>query len=333
MTENTKMRDLPPGYVEEDEINLLDYWRVIWKRRKMIGQVVVAVVSLTVVISLFMTNIYQSKAVITPVAAKEGARGGGALSALAQQFGGLPGITFPGASSASEIVALLESNILREKVIGRYNLMPVLFHEEWDPEKKDWKRGGISLNPLYYVSKLAKLLQPQAPKGVRKAEEGVPDIWDGIRELDDIVNVKNNIKENSITITADFYDPEMAAKLVEYFLLTLTDHMSEEARRVAMTNRKYLEEQLVKTADPLIKQNIYNLIAQQLETSMMAEVKENFAFKIIDPPKAPDKKIKPKRALMVILSFVMALFVGIFVAFFMEYLEKVKSKERESVIS
>jgi len=321
MAENNDMQDLPPGHMEEDEINLLDYWRVIWKRRKMIGRVVAAVVVLTVVISLLMTNIYQSKAVITPVAAKEGARGG-TLATLAQQFGGLPGVTFPSVSSASEIVALLESNILREKVIERYNLMPVLFHEAWDPEKKDWKRGGINLNPLYYVSKLAKLLQPQAPKGVRKAEEGVPDIWDGIRELDDIVSVKNNIKENSITITADFYDPEMAAKLVEYYLLTLTDHMSEEARRVAMTNRKYLEEQLAKTADPLIKQNIYNLIAQQLETSMMAEVKENFAFKVIDPPKAPDRKTKPKRAQMVILSFVVALFIGIFAAFFLEYLEK-----------
>jgi uncharacterized protein involved in exopolysaccharide biosynthesis len=320
MTENAKIQDLTPK-IEEDEINLLDYWRVIWKRRKLIGRVIAAVVFLTVVISLLMTNIYQSKSVITPVATKEGARGG-ALSALAQQFGGLPGVAIPGGSSASEIVALLESNILREMVITRYNLMPVLFHEAWDTEKKDWKRGGINLNPLYYVGKLAKLVQPQAPKGVQKTEEGVPDIWDGIRELDDIVSVKNNIKENSITITADFYDPEMAAKLVEYFLLTLTDHMSAEARRVAMINRKYLEEQLATTADPLIKQNIYNLIAQQIETSMTAEVKENFAFKILDPPKAPDKKTKPKRAQMVILSFVVALFIGIFVAFFLEYLEK-----------
>ncbi|MDO9558158.1 MAG: Wzz/FepE/Etk N-terminal domain-containing protein [Syntrophales bacterium] len=321
MPENAKIQDLTPRY-EEDEINLLDYWRVIWKRRKLIGWVIVAAVFLTVVISLMMTNIYQSKAVITPVATKDGARGG-TLSALAQQFGGLPGIALPGGSSASEIVALLESNILREMVITRYNLMPVLFHEAWDTEKKNWKKGsGINLNPLYYVGKLAKLLQPQAPKGVRKAEEGVPEIWDGIRKLDDIVSVKNNIKDNSITITADFYDPEMAAKLVEYFLLTLTNHMSEEARRVAMTNRKYLEEQLATTADPLIKQNIYNLIAQQLETSMMAEVKENFAFKVIDPPKAPDRKTKPKRAQMVMLSFVVALFLGIFAAFFLEYLEK-----------
>jgi uncharacterized protein involved in exopolysaccharide biosynthesis len=57
---------------------------------------------------------------------------------------------------------------------------------------------------------------------------------------------------------------------------------------------------------------------------MMAEVKENFAFKVLDPPIVPDQKIKPKRTQMVILALVASLFLGIFVAFFKEYLAKRK---------
>jgi uncharacterized protein involved in exopolysaccharide biosynthesis len=323
MTENTKMQELPPGYMEEDEINLLDYWRVIWKRRKMIIRLAVVIPVLTAIISLFMTNIYQAKTIIAPISPKEGATGG-LTSMLAQQFGGLPGMILPGAASASEIVNLLNSNVLREKIITRYNLLPVLFPDDWDAEKNRWKKEdgwGISLNPRVWISALARMVSPPPP-GLAKKTPGVPDVWDGLRELDDLVSVKNNIKDNSITITAEFRDPEMAAKLADYFLTSLTDHMSAEARRVADVNRKYLESQLDATADPFIKQKIYNLIAQQIETSMMAEVKENFAFKVLDPPKPPDKKIKPKRAVIVILSFVMALFIGVFVAFFLEYLEK-----------
>nr|HPH55521.1 GNVR domain-containing protein [Smithella sp.] len=93
---------------------------------------------------------------------------------------------------------------------------------------------------------------------------------------------------------------------------------------VAAINKKYLEEQLVLNTDPLIDQKIYTMIAQQLETSMMAEVKENFSFKVIDPPFVPDRKIKPKRAQMVMLSFVVALFLAVFIVFFLEYLEKMK---------
>ena len=300
---------------EEDEINLLDYWRVLRKRQKLIIRVVIAAVLAVVVISLLMTNIYQAKAVITPITSKESSTGTSALSALALQFGALPGITLPGGSSASEIVNLLKSNILREKLIQRYQLLPVLFYTQWDADKGDWKRG-LSLNPLVFLGKLSK---------------DVPDVWDGLRKLDEIISIKQNIKENIITITVDYYDPEMAAKINEYFLTTLTDHMSGEARRVATINRQYLEEQLGKTADPLIKQKIYNLIAQQLETSMMAEVKENFAFKVIDPPKVPDKKIAPKRIQMVLLAFFASLFIGVFLAFFMEYREKMKSKEKECI--
>jgi len=311
---------------EEYEITLLDYWRVLRKRRKLIIQVVIAAVLATVVISLLMTNIYQAKAVITPITSKDGRTGDATLSAMAFQLFELPGIRLPGGSSATEIVNLLKSNILREKVIERYQLLPVLFYKKWDTEKKDWKQG-----PLVYMKRIVHAITSATQRGISEKDPDVPDVWDGLRKLDDIVEINHNKKEDTITITVDYRDPEMAAKMVEYFLTALTDHMSSETRRVATINKQYLEDQLGKTADPLIRQKIYNLIAQQLETSMMAEVKENFAFKVIDPPKVPDKKIKPKRILMALLSFVAFIFIGVFLAFFMEYLEKKKSKERENV--
>ncbi|MBM2839369.1 MAG: putative rane protein [Deltaproteobacteria bacterium] len=63
---------------------------------------------------------------------------------------------------------------------------------------------------------------------------------------------------------------------------------------------------------------------------MMSEVKENFAFKVIDPPKVPDKKIKPKRSQMVMLSLVTSLFAGIFIAFFLEYIAKLRNQGEEA---
>lgn len=317
----------------DDEINLLDYWRVVWKRKVLIILIAFITVTATAFYTLSIKDIYQSTAVITPISSKDG--GGGGLSALAQSFGGLPGISLPSSSSASEIVNLLNSNILREKVIERYNLLPVLFYEKWDDEKKDWKKGeksGFTLNPLVLIQKVVAAVKPktQNPKP-KTQDDGIPTIWDGLRTLNGIVKVNNNAKDSTITISVEFYDPEAAEKMVEYFLATLTDHMSGEAKRVARTNRKYLEEQLWATTDPLIKQKIYNLIAQQIETSMMSEVKENFAFKVIDPPKVPDEKIRPKRAQMVRISFVAGLFAAVFLAFFLEYIKKVRGQGGKDV--
>ena len=306
---------------QDDEINLLELWQVVWKRRKFIAYFAGIVVVLTAVVSLLMTNIYESNAVITPVETKGGA-GGGMAAALAAMGGGLGGmIALPESATSSEIVLLLNSNILREKIIKEYNLLPVLFSKQWDEEKKTWKKGGFSLNPLTWISKLIALIKPADKKAVKK-EPGVPDMWDGLRALKDLVQIKSNVKEKSITISAQFDDPEIAARLAGYFVAALNDHMSQEARRVAAINKKYLEEQLPLNSDPLIKQKIYTMIAQQVETAMMAEVKENFSFKVIDPPMVPDKKIKPKRAQMVVLSFVVALFLAVFIVFALEYLEK-----------
>ncbi|MCX5909751.1 MAG: hypothetical protein NTY64_21895, partial [Deltaproteobacteria bacterium] len=196
----------------------------------------------------------------------------------------------------------------------------------WDEEKKAWekKEKKSILSPSILVQHLANVLAP-ATSGMGAKDKVASDVWNGLREMDRIVNVEHNARENTITISVEFPDPAAAARMAGYFLTMLNDHMTSEAKRVAKTNMKYLEGEVGKTADPFIKQKLYVMIAQQIETSMMAEAKENFAFKVIDPPKEPDKKFKPKRALMVAKAFVVSLFAGVFILFFVEYLKKVRA--------
>src|SRR5512134_3503904 len=71
-----------------DEINLLDYWRVIKKRRKVIFILFFLSIIAAAVISLVMTPIYQAKATIMPVESSQG-RFSAALGAL-QNLQNLP---------------------------------------------------------------------------------------------------------------------------------------------------------------------------------------------------------------------------------------------------
>ena len=321
MTEDKKQSEPIKVVTEnEEEIDLLELASVIWSGRQLIIRIVVIFTLVIAVLSLFMTNIYTAKAVLKPVASKDS---GGKLSSLAAQFGGiagLAGIAMPGATSSTEIVSLLESNILRKNIIERYNLLPVLFPDDWDEEKKTWKKPSW-FNPLVLIAKI----MPAKPSANKK-EPGVTKMWDGIRALNESVIINYDLKEDIITISADFPDPEIAARIANYFVISLNDHMSSEARRIASINKEYLEKQLRETNDNLIQQKIYNLIAEKIETIMMAEVKENFAFKVLDPPMAPDKKSKPKRALMVVVAFIVSIFFGFFVVLFREYLKKIKAK-------
>ena len=271
---------------DNDEINLLDYLKIIAKNKLLIIILICISVTITSIISFQMPEIYEAKALITPAVQP---RDQGGINVIAAQFG----IASPASSNASEIVNILKSNILREKIIKKYDLLPVFF-------KKEALEG--------------------------KTEE--QKIWTGIRYLQSTLGISFNQKDNVVEVSMQFTDPKKAADIVNYTLTELTEYMSSEAKRIADTNKKYLESLIDNISDPLIRTKIYSLIAQQIETSMMAEVKENFAFKIIDPPRAPDRKIKPKRRANVMLSFVVSLFAGIFIAFFREYVDVVRMREK-----
>lgn len=270
-----------------DEINLLDYINVLARRKKLVFIIVAVAVIATGIISLLSPKIYEAKSVIIPSSQPKEQSG---MGAIASQFG----ISANQTSSVSEVVALLKSNILMEKVIQKYNLLPVFFSKTELAEMSDESKT-----------------------------------WNAIRYLNRIFRVNHNQREGIIELTAEFRDPKTSADIINNILTELTDYMSSEAKRVAETNRKYLESLIDKNSDPLIRQKIYSLIAQQIETSMMAEVKEDFAFKVLDPPRVPDRKIKPKISSNIILSFILSLFAGICLSFFIEYIENVKKREKK----
>lgn len=268
-----------------DEINLFDYLKVIQRHKKLIIIIIAISVVVSVVRALLTPPVYEAKAIITPASQQNAPSG---MGVLAMQFG----LAASTQSSVTEIVNLLNSNILREKVIKKNNLLPVLLGTE-AKNKKDSSENKR--------------------------------IWNALRALQGILKISYKQKDNIIEISAQFNDPDMAVKIINYTVTELTEHMSSETRRVVETNKKYHESQLSATADPFIKAKIYSLIAQQVEQAMMAEVKENFAFKVLDPPRVPDQRIKPQRRRMVMRAFVASLFVGIFMAFLKEYVDKVRS--------
>lgn len=282
----------------------LEYLRIIWRNKLFILGAVTVSVMVIALHSMTIKDVYRAHAVIMPAQAREG---GQMSTLLAQQLGGLASFAQGGANSESELLNLLKSNVLREKMIEKHKLMPVLFPEKWDKAKKSWKQTNG------FASRLMSLGKPADEK-----PHSGPALWDGLRALNSIVSVNKNMREGSITVAVEFHDPQTAAKLVEYMLSSLTQHMSDEAQRVADINRRYLEAQLGRTADPFIKQKIYNMIAQQIETAMMAEIKENFAYKIIDPPRAPDRKIRPNRFPKVVFGFIVSFSASIVLVFFWE---------------
>ncbi len=278
----------------EDEINLLDLLIVLLKHKKMIVFVVFLAGILAVVYTLRMTNSYRSECTITPI--NSGRSSSSALAAL----GDLGGIIAPEAlqagGSVDQFDLVLKSRELTNIIVIKYNLMPILFEKSWDNEKKRWKEKKPSWQDAYKVM-----------QGMLKS---TPDK-----------------KQNVLRLSFDYKDPKIAQAILNYYVTGLSEYLRQTILTDSQAQQKLLYEQLAKTMDPLLKNRIYGMIAGQIEKETIALVQRYYGFNVIDPAFVPDKKFSPKRAQICLLSVVVAFFIAVFLAFFLEYLHNLKTNE------
>lgn len=204
-----------------DEINLLDYWLVIKKYKKLIAKIVGATVIIAVIYSLLLPKIYKSQAVIMPI----GGSGGGMGAMLAAQLGGLGGlIGGPGTVTPSQkLMALLNSRALSESVVDELNLEKILFEDKWDAKNNTWKDGVEPPNMELIVNALREHL-----------------------------SFMDDQKNGTIKLYALFKAPELAAQVVGAYIKNLQEFINQNSFTVSKRNRVFIEGQLANNKRELL---------------------------------------------------------------------------------
>lgn len=106
--------------MESEAIHLLDYWRVLKKRKRLIGIITGAVAIVSVIVTLLLPNIYAASASLMPPQQELGMSG--LLSNLPNGLGGLAG-NLPGTESKADVWAgILKSQTVRDGIIERFGL-------------------------------------------------------------------------------------------------------------------------------------------------------------------------------------------------------------------
>lgn len=285
---------VPCAPVEEDEINLLDLLIVLLKHKVMIASVVVLAGIAAVVISLLMTNIYRSECTIAPTGQEKGAGGLAALGGFGAMIASEAGIGAAGSIEQFDVV--LKSRELTNVIVRQYNLLPFLFENSWDAENKRWKKKPPKLEDIH-------------------------------KAIQNLLKVAPDKKQNILKVTFESKDPKMAQTILNYYIVGLSEFLRQQVLEDSAAQQKLLYQQLAQTTDPLLKNKLYDLIARQIEKEALARVQKYFSFNVIDPAYLPEVKFKPKRAQICMLSVVVAFFIAIFMAFFLEYVRNLKTRE------
>lgn len=285
----------PSSVTYEDEIHLLDYWNVLVKYKTLIAAVVLTVTFVTAIVSLLKTPIYRAEVLVAPVTDEE-AKG---LSALANQFSGLAalaGVNAGGGKNSVELaIATLKSRAFTEAFIKEEGLTPILFEELWDPQKKAWNV---------------------------KDQKGIPTAWNAYTKFNNARKVQQDRKTGLVTVSIEWKDAEHAARWANSLVERFNRHQQQDAIQEAEKSIAYLKQELLKTNIVEMQQMIYRLIEAQTKTITLANVRNQYAFKIIDPAMQPEEKFGPHPGRMIIISFVVSFMFAILLAFMATFVKR-----------
>lgn len=81
--------------------------------------------------------------------------------------------------------------------------------------------------------------------------------------------------------------------------------------------------------DVKIQEAIYELLVQQYEQAKIMELKDTPTIQVLDYAVPPEKKSYPRRSIIIVTVFLIALVTGIALAFFFEYIEEMKGKSED----
>jgi len=376
---------------QEEEINLLDLWRVLVRRRKLIVAIVGTAFVLSIVVALLLPKVYSSTVSILPPQqdSMSSAMGLGALSQMPGGMGALSGL-LDIKTPADLWVGILKSNTVMDAMIDRFDLKTLYDKKTLDETRLNLKEnykilkakeGIIALTVLdkdpkrsaqmanAFIEELDKLNTERGMSSGKRTrvfvERRLQETKEELSKSEEAVKLfleKNKaikLDDQSKAIISAIGDVKgvLMAKQVElqtFLSFATPTHPQAQLLRVEVEGleqkMRELEEgesgkrgsknifiptdkmpslglqyvRLLRTNK--VQETLYAFLTQQYETARIQEAKDSSTVQVLDIAKAPERKTKPKRALIVLLSTFTALFLSIFIVFIIESLEKNKSR-------
>ncbi len=276
---------------EDVAITPVDLVRFVRHHLKLLGPGLLIGALLAAAVAFLTTPIYRATVVLTPV---DTAESRGALSRLMGQFGGLAslaGVSIGGSQSKDEAIAILKSEAFSAGIIEEARLLPIFFPKHWDARRSQFQADD---------------------------PDDVPTMADALEVFDKRVrSVIEDRDRGLISVRIEWRDRELAARLANLIATRINEQM--RTRRIAELDKniQYLRQTLQETDSLELRQAAYSLVEAQLNERMMANGREEFAFRVVDPARVPDadRYIRPRRALLIAIGAMAGLLAaGLFAA-------------------
>jgi len=277
----------------DDEIDLLDYLRVIWRYRWMIALLCLLAMGAAVALSLSKPRQYQATVTIVPpldILQKESSGGLGALnSSLLRQ------VMDTGARSiAGMYIEILQSREVADAVVDRFHLMSVYDGIEYRSDAHRRLQGNTKVETTDGGAVRVTVLDLDPNRAAAIAGGYV-------EELD-----KQNKRLSAGQATSKRVFLENRLQEIEAKLSRIDNLLSREAQT---------------------QERIYAILLEQCELAKIEEAKSMPTIQVLDPPVVPELGVARGTVKKGLLAAVAAGMLGIFLAFTREYVAQARRRE------
>jgi len=288
----TNMKDF-----EKDEINLIQLFSILWSRKISILLITFVFLISSVLYSYRLPNIYISQTLLAPASSNGSLQKSlGGFSTLA----GIAGINMPSESGNKTTEAI--------ERIKTYNF----FVNEFLP--------NINFNDLVAVKKWNKISNTIIyDENILLLKHTNQDAYAIYQQ---ILGISENKKTNFVLLSLEHKSPYIARDWLSIIITNINNNMRELDKALANDSIIFLNERIAKTNIAEMKTAISQLIESQMQSLMLAEVTQDYVFKPIDPPIAPEYKSRPSRSLIAVLGVFFGLMTGILISLSRYYLPK-----------
>ena len=283
-----------PNTQMDDEIDLRELFSAIWQGKWLIMVVTFVFAVGSVFYALSLPDIYKSEALLAPASDNSGMKVPGQLGGLAA----LAGVSFGGGGGDKTALAIevLKSRDFIGRFIEKYGLfVPVMAAEGWN--RSD---NSLKINPeLYNIENKAWVREVVAPFKPK------PSILETYAKFKEMLTVSQDKSTSMVTLSFEHFSPFLAQEWVSLLVKEVNEEMRRRELEEAERSITYLTNQINTTDIADVQTMLFSLVEEQTKTVMLANVRSEYVFKIIDPAVVAEKKSGPKRALICILAIML----------------------------
>jgi len=285
----------------KEEIDLIGLLKNVWENKWIIVATTTFFSISALIYSLSLPNIYESKALLSPV---DEDIGSGQTAGNVAGLANLAGINISNATNSNSLKAIKKAQTIsffKENILPNIFLPDLMAVKSWDS-----KTNTISYDPDKFDSESQSFINE-------------PSVQKSYKEFKDIFELSQDYNNGFVTVSIKHQSPFISQQWTNLVVNQINEFFRINDKREAQAAMDFLNVQMAQTSFNEIKLVIAQLLKNRMQQLTLIEANDFYIFSYLDPPMVMEEKIEPNRSSLSILGAIFGGLLGILYVIIREF--------------